>query len=108
MEKYFVDTMYSLSSELKNAKGSNLYDVVKAELEHKTIIDYKLQDVIARIETIIRRLDGVYPRMSKLSVRVGEAYGREGKIIVVEWVSKKQVKDICLKVSLVRIKEEIE
>jgi hypothetical protein len=103
--RYFIDTIRVLNSELKNNKGHELYDECKDKFVHAVITEHGIQEVLSLLRSFCDFLNKKYPRMSQLEVILEEQKCSTDKDITVYWVGKKEVKDKCIKMHLIKVKE---
>lgn len=102
--KYFINTFYALSSELRNKKGAELYELLKSEFEHKIFSKENIKHLKEFIEDNITILDKKYPRMSRMKVVEYDEPFSTGKTICVKWIGKKEVEDTCIKFHLIEVR----
>lgn len=102
--RYFIDTIRILNSELRNNKGIELYDACKCQFEHAIITEHDFQKNLSLLREYCEFLNRKYPRMSQLEVILEEPKCLPDKYITVYWVGKKEVKDKCIKMHLIKVK----
>jgi hypothetical protein len=103
--RYFIDTIRVLNSELKNNKCHELYDACCNEFVHAVITEHCIQILLSLLRLFCDVLNKKYPRMSQLEVILEEQKCSTDKDITVYWVGKKEVKDKCIKMHLIKVKE---
>ena len=106
--KYFIDNIFTTSTELKNKKGQELYSFCEDRYEYHLVCDdTAISAVQKEIEQKIAELSAKYPRMLQMRVdRINSEFFNKTEIII-SWIGKDGTASKCLSLNLKHVKGEI-